>query len=94
MGGEEGRPGHPVIEAACRLLKRWCTDEPLNSAVSCPRCSGTDLWDDNLWWGCNHCGFACHGTNEPTFFFAKDLPGLARSVEEMKERGQWPLLDY
>jgi hypothetical protein len=62
--------------------------------MTCPRCGSDDRWHDNLWWGCNHCGFACHsdpaGVAEPTFIFAKDLPGLAKSMEEMKARGQWP----
>lgn len=22
----------------------------------CSRCGSTDLWDDNLYYGCNHCG--------------------------------------
>lgn len=56
--------------------------------MSCPRCNSRDLWDDNLWWGCNSCGFACHGNSEPTFMFAEDKPGLARSVQEMKDNNQ------
>lgn len=24
----------------------------------CPRCQSNDLWDDNLWYGCNNCGGA------------------------------------
>jgi hypothetical protein len=59
--------------------------------MSCRRCgAGEDkLWDDNLWWGCSVCGYA-EGPDGPTFFFAKDQPGLARSVDEMKARGQLP----
>jgi hypothetical protein len=54
--------------------------------MSCPRCGGEDLWDDNLWWGCNKCGYAAHaGTSEDTFMFAKDIPGLPRSRKEMRE---------
>ncbi len=25
--------------------------------MSCPRCGSHDLWDDDLWWGCNRCDF-------------------------------------
>lgn len=55
--------------------------------MSCPRCGSTNLWDDNLWWGCEDCGYAA-GPDGPTFFLAKDKPGLARSVDQMRSRGQ------
>ncbi len=51
--------------------------------MACPRCGSNNLWDDNLWWGCNDCGYAA-GPDGPTFIFAKDKPGLARSVSEMR----------
>lgn len=25
--------------------------------MPCPKCNGHDLWDDLMWWGCNHCGW-------------------------------------
>lgn len=50
--------------------------------MSCPRCSSDDLWDDNLWWGCNYCGWAM-GPDGPTMFFAKDKPGLARHLKDI-----------
>lgn len=55
--------------------------------MSCPRCSSNDLWDDNLSWGCNKCGYAATPAG-PTFLFAKNSPDLARSVDEMVKRGQ------
>jgi hypothetical protein len=51
--------------------------------MACPRCGSTDIWNDNLWWGCNPCGYAA-GPDGPTMIFAKDKPGLARSVQEMR----------
>lgn len=57
--------------------------------MSCPRCKSSDIWDDNLWWGCNACGYAA-SPDGPSFIFAKDAAGLARSVDEMKNRGQIP----
>lgn len=51
----------------------------------CPRCSGTDLWDDNMWWGCNSCGFA--GSEEgPAMFAAREIPGLPRTIDEVRRR--------
>ena len=50
--------------------------------MSCPRCSSNDLWDDNLWWGCNHCGYAV-GPDGPTAFFMKKMPGLPDDVNEV-----------
>lgn len=51
--------------------------------MSCPRCGSNDIWDDNLWWGCNPCGYAA-GPDGPTFLFAQDKPGLARNITELK----------
>lgn len=61
--------------------------------MSCPRCGSNDLWDDNLWWGCNACGYAGNESGG-TMFFAKDKPGLARSVREVNERAGLTPLDY
>jgi hypothetical protein len=63
--------------------------------MPCPRCGSSDLWDDNLWWGCNPCGYAA-GPDGPTMMFAKDKPGLARNVKDIPParqqtvRGGWP----
>jgi hypothetical protein len=53
--------------------------------MSCPRCGSNDLWDDNLWWGCNSCGYAGNESGN-TWIFAKDLKGLSRSEQELKEQ--------
>lgn len=59
--------------------------------MSCPRCGSNDLWDDNLWWGCNDCGYAGNESGG-TMIFAKDKPGLARTVKEVNEKaGRGPL---
>lgn len=50
--------------------------------MSCPRCGSQDLWDDNLWWGCNHCGYAC-GPDGGTMMFAKNIPGLALDLKDI-----------
>lgn len=55
--------------------------------MACNRCGSNDLWDDNLWWGCNSCGYSA-GPDGPSFIFAKAKPGLARSRQEMIDRGQ------
>lgn len=47
--------------------------------MACPRCGSNDLWDDNLWYGCNKCGYAS-GPDGGTMLFAKDVPGLMRTV--------------
>lgn len=52
--------------------------------MSCPRCEGVDLWDDNLWLGCNTCGYAWHLEDGGTMIFAKDLPGLPCTVLEVE----------
>lgn len=26
-------------------------------SAGCPNCSSADVWDDNLHWGCNKCGW-------------------------------------
>ena len=51
--------------------------------MSCPRCGSRDIWDDNLSWGCESCGYM-ENDGRPSFLVAKDKPGLPRSVEEMK----------
>jgi hypothetical protein len=61
--------------------------------MSCPRCKSDDLWDDNLWWGCNHCGYAANETGG-TMAFAKDIPGLPRTVKEVDECAGLTPLDY
>lgn len=53
--------------------------------MSCKRCGSNDLWDDNLAWGCNKCGYL-EVDGRPSFILAKDKPGLARSVDEMGYR--------
>lgn len=57
--------------------------------MRCPRCGSCDLWDDMLAFGCNSCGYANIDGNS-TFALARDKPGLARSVDEMRARGQLP----
>lgn len=27
----------------------------------CPKCGSTNLWDDNLWEGCNNCDYLSNG---------------------------------
>lgn len=27
----------------------------------CPKCGGSNLWDDNLWEGCNDCDYLSRG---------------------------------
>ena len=65
--------------------------------MSCPRCGSNDLWDDNLWWGCNTCGYAGNESGG-SMIFAKNIPGLARSVAEVRRNPapQWemPIDDY
>ena len=66
--------------------------------MSCPRCGSNNLWDDNLWddnlwWGCNACGYAANESGG-TMFFAKDIPGLPRTVCEVNKRSGMTLLDY
>lgn len=53
--------------------------------MSCPRCGSNNLWDDNLWWGCSDCGYAGNESGG-TMIFAKDKPGLARTVKEVDQR--------
>ena len=55
--------------------------------MTCPRCGSNNLWDDNFFWGCDNCGYA-EGPDGPTFFFAKKIPGLAESVDEMRRRNE------
>jgi hypothetical protein len=50
--------------------------------MSCPRCGSNNLWDDNLWWGCNDCGYAA-GPDGGTMLFAKDKPGLAKRLKDI-----------
>jgi hypothetical protein len=54
--------------------------------MSCPRCGSNNLWDDNLWWGCNDCGYAA-GPDGGTMIFAKDKPGLARNLSDIPGSG-------
>ena len=53
--------------------------------MACPRCGSNDLWDDNLWWGCNKCGYAGNESGN-TWLFAKDVQGLTRSETELREK--------
>jgi hypothetical protein len=53
--------------------------------MNCPRCGSSNLWDDNLWWGCDDCGYAGNESGE-TMIFAEDRPGLPRTVEEVERR--------
>ena len=48
----------------------------------CPRCGSTQLWDDNLWWGCEVCGWAM-GPDGPTMMFAKPMVGLADDLKDI-----------
>ncbi len=50
--------------------------------MSCPRCSSDDLWDDNLSWGCNHCGWMM-SPDGPSMILAKDMPGLAKNLRDI-----------
>lgn len=61
--------------------------------MSCPRCGSNNLWDDNLWWGCNDCGFAGNESGG-TMIFAKDVPGLATTVREVNEKAGLTAIDY
>lgn len=51
--------------------------------MSCPRCGSTRIWDDNLWWGCDDCGYAV-GPDGPTAFFMKRIDGLPDNVNDVK----------
>ena len=55
--------------------------------MSCPRCGSHNLWDDNLWYGCNDCGYAA-GPDGGTMLFAKDKPGLARHLRDIPGSNQ------
>lgn len=61
--------------------------------MPCPRCDSRDLWDDNLWWGCNVCGFAANDEGG-TMLLAADLLGLPRTVAEVEQRAGWTRADY
>lgn len=61
--------------------------------MACPRCGSTNLWDDNLWWGCDDCGYAGNESGG-TMTFAKNKPGLARTVKEVNERAGLTQSDY
>jgi hypothetical protein len=50
--------------------------------MSCPRCGSQDLWDDNLSWGCNHCGWMM-SPDGPSMLLARDLPGLPRHLKDI-----------
>ena len=50
--------------------------------MSCPRCGSNNLWDDNLWWGCEDCGYAA-GPDGGTMLFAKKKPGLANHLKDI-----------
>lgn len=30
--------------------------------MACPKCNSNDLWDDQMWWGCNSCGWKNGGS--------------------------------
>lgn len=55
--------------------------------MTCPRCGSHNLWDDNLWWGCDDCGYAA-GPDGGTMIFAKDKPGLARNLRDIPGSGR------
>lgn len=59
--------------------------------MPCPRCGSEKLWDDNLWWGCDDCGFASNGSGSSggTFILAKDKPGLPRNLEDVRRLEEW-----
>lgn len=61
--------------------------------MACPRCGSNNLWDDNLWWGCDDCGYAGNESGG-TMIFAKNKPGLARTVKEVNERADLTQSDY
>jgi hypothetical protein len=61
--------------------------------MACPRCGSNNLWDDNLWWGCNDCGYSGNESGG-TMIFAKDKPGLARTVREVNKRAGWGPVYY
>ena len=54
--------------------------------MTCPRCGSNRLWDDNLSWGCEDCGYM-ENAGRPSFILARDKPGRPRSVDEMRQRG-------
>lgn len=50
--------------------------------MTCPRCGSRSIWDDNLWYGCNACGYAA-GPDGGTMLFAKRKPGLADNLKDI-----------
>lgn len=34
--------------------------------MSCPNCKSTNVWDDNLHWGCNNCSWSSLAGLNPT----------------------------
>ena len=59
--------------------------------MSCPRCGSNNLWDDNLWWGCDDCGYAA-GPDGGTMILAKDKPGLARNLKDIPGSQERPFI--
>lgn len=57
--------------------------------MACPRCGSNKLWDDNLSWGCDSCGYM-ETAGRGSFLLAKDKPELPRSLDEMRRRGPAP----
>lgn len=55
--------------------------------MACPRCGSNDLWDDNLSWGCNPCGYM-NVAGQGSMILAKDKPGLARHSRDIKNYNQ------
>jgi len=50
-----------------KLAVMRCNNNPEGKPIGpytgrCTYCASTDIWDDNLAWGCNTCGNIC-GTN-------------------------------
>jgi len=56
--------------------------------MTCKRCGSNNLWDDNLSWGCDDCGYS-EINGHPSFIFAKDKPGLPRSIAQMEKLEQF-----
>ena len=50
--------------------------------MACKRCGSKNVWDDNMWWGCEDCGYA-EGPDGPTMFLAKKKDGLADNLKDI-----------
>ena len=47
----------------------------------CPKCGGSEIWDDNLWWGCGTCDFM---SDRPAAYYRG--PRLTRAEREALEQ--------